>query len=185
MSTPISIRRACSLALTALFLGACSDSLAPAPALDVAVRVSDQQGPFASGDSASATSLVCDVTFEAKAIGREARATWLDATILFYSGASRNPYDSLIVSAQSIRTTFSADTIGVGQIEHTRWFFFVPVPIGIGMNFRYQVDPGGDIKTATAQLACGNQGPTLGALRDGPATTLPYPVRVKAPAYIP
>ena len=178
MSTPISFRRACSLALTVFALAACSEALAPPPILDVAVHVSDQQGPFASGDSTSPGSLVCDVTFEALGAGHHARATWLDASILFYSGANRNPYDSLVVSAKDIRTTFSADTIGVGQIEHTRWFFFVPVPIGIGMNFRYQVDPGGDIKTATAQLACGNQGQVLTSRRPAamPAAMSPYRV---------
>ena len=170
-----------------LALTACSDALAPAPALDVAVRISDQQGPFPSGDSTSAAGLVCDVTFEALGVGQQARATWLDASILFYSGSNQTPYDSLTVSANDIRTTFSADTIGVGQIEHTRWFFFVPVPIGIAMNFRYQVDPGGDIKTATARLGCGNQGLALGSLRAG--TTAPTisrsSIRVNAPAYIP
>jgi len=186
MSTPISFRRACSVALTILALAACSESLAPAPALDVAVRVSDQQGPLASGDSTSPGSLVCDVTFEAQGAGRQARATWLDASILFYAGASRTPYDSLIVSAKDIRTTFSADTIGVGQIEHTRWFFFVPQPIGIGMNFRYEVDPGGDIKTATAQLACGNQGLSLSRSSGTvPPAVSPYRVRVSAPIQIP
>jgi hypothetical protein len=186
MSTPISFRRASAIALTVLALAACSESLAPAPSLDVAVRVSNQEGPFASGDSVSTASLVCDVTFEAQAAGRQARATWLDASILFYAGANSSPYDSLIVSAKDIRTTFSADTIGVGQIEHTRWIFFAPVPIGIAMNFRYQVDPGGDIKTARAQLACGNQGLALTSRRPGTMPPMaPYGVRVNVPAYIP
>lgn len=189
MSTPISIRRVCSVVLTVLALAACSENLAPAPdpVLDVAVRVSEQQGPFASGDSAAPSGLVCDVTFEAQGAGRQARATWLDASILFYSGTSRVPYDSVTVSANDVRTTFSADTIGVGQIEHTRWLFFVPVPIGIAMNFRYQVDPGGDIKTATAQLACGNQGSGLSLSRSGtaPLGVSPYRVRATAPSRIP
>ena len=171
MSTPISFRRACSAALTLLVLAACSENLAPAPRLDVAVHISDQQGPFASGDSTRG--LLCDITFEAQGVGSQAHATWQAATILFYSPPNPTPYDSIIVSANDVRTTFSADTIGVGQVEHTRWLFFVAVPIDIAMNFRYQVDPGGDTKTATSYFSCGTQGATIATRR--PALT---PVRV-------
>lgn len=166
--------------MTLFVLAACSETLAPAPGLDVAVRISDQQGPFASGDSTHG--LLCDVTFEAQGLGNQARATWQAATILFYARPSPTPYDSIIVSANDVRTTFSADTIGVGQVEHTRWLFYVTVPIDIKMSFGYQVDPGGDTKTATSYFSCGNQGATIAARRPTltPARVSPVQVRIKA-----
>ena len=157
MSTPISFRRAFSVALLPLALAACSDALAPAPDLDVALRISDMQGPFPASYPGSTQGALCDITFEAQGVGRGAHATWLDGTILFYADPknARVPYDSAAISANDVRTTFTADTIGAGQVEHTRWLFFVPQPIGLEINFRYVVDPGGEVKTATTYLACG------------------------------
>ena len=180
MSTPMSFARACSVAFTLLVLAACSENLAPAPGLDVAVHISNQQGPFAAGDSTPG--LLCDVTFEAQALGSQARATWQSATVLFYSRPNPAPYDSIIVSASDVRTTFSADTIGVGQVEHTRWMFFTAVPIDIAMNFRYQVDPGGDTKTATSYFSCGAQAATIATRRPGLTPVRVAPVRVRVNA---
>jgi hypothetical protein len=183
MSMPISFRRAYSIALVPLVLAACSDSLAPAPAIDVALRVSDQQGPFPATNPGSAQGLMCDVTFEAQGLGRQARATWLDASVLFYVEGSGAPYDSVLVSANDVRATFSADTIGVGQVEHTRWLFSVPETIDIAMNFRYQVLPGGDVKTAAAHFTCGSEAPVISATRrpgSMPVTVSPLRVRINA-----
>lgn len=178
MSTSISIRQIWPILLAPLVLAACSDALAPAPALDVAVRISDQQGPFPAVNPGSANGMLCDVTFEAQGLGRQAHATWLGASVLFYATNSSVPYDSVIVSANDLRATFSADTIGVGQVEHTRWLFSVAEAINIGMSFRYRVDPGGDIKSATAYLACGGAGPsTATRLPGGMRPPLVSPVR--------
>jgi hypothetical protein len=167
MSTPISFRRACSIAFAPLVLVACSDTVSPAPALDVAVRVSEQLGPFPTTNPSSAQGLLCDVTFEAQGLGRLAHADWLDASVLFYSAPNRSvPFDSVIVSASDVRGTFSADTIGAGQVEHTRWLFDVAATFDIAMNFRYQVVPGGDVKTATAYFTCGDETtPTVSSRR--------------------
>lgn len=181
MSTPISPRPTWLILCAALVLAGCSDSLAPAPALDIALHVSDQQAPVPFSNPASTQGLLCDVTFEAQALGRQAHATWLDASILFYAGSDlRVPYDSTIVSANDVRATFSADTIGAGQVEHTRWLFSVPSAIEISMNFHYRVDPGGDIKTATAYLACGGQDAAAAARRPGkmPPSVSPQRVRI-------
>lgn len=177
---PISFRRAYSIALLPLALAACSDALAPAPILDVALRISDQQGPFPSSNPGSAQGMLCDVTFEAQGLGRQAHATWLDASVLFYAKWNTGvAYDSVLVSANDVRATFSADTIGVGQVEHTRWLFSVPETIDIAMNFRYQVLPGGDVKTATAYFTCG--GDVLAAAARRPAVMLPSvsPLRLR------
>jgi|SRR5690349_183510 hypothetical protein len=176
MSTPISFRRHCWLTLLPLALAACSDALAPAPVLDVALRISDQQAPVAASNPGSAQGLLCDVTFEAQGLGRQAHATWLGATVLFYAEPNRGvPYDSVLVDASDVRANFSADTIGAGQVEHTRWLFSVPETIDIAMNFRYQVDPGGDVKTATSTFTCGATTPVIAARRVGtmPLTVLP------------
>ncbi len=182
MSMPISFRRAYSIALLPLVLAACSDALAPAPAIDVTLRVSDQQGPFPATNLGSAQGLVCDVTFEAHGLGRQARASWLDASVLFYADGAAVPYDSVLVSASDVRATFSADTIGIGEVEHTRWLFSVPEVIGIAMNFRYQVLPGGDVKTATTYFKCGAEAPAIATQRSGrkPVTVSPFRVRINA-----
>jgi hypothetical protein len=182
MSMPISFRRAYSIALVPLVLAACSDALAPAPAIDVALRVSDQRGPFPATNPGSAQGLMCDVTFEAQGLGRQARASWLDASVLFYADGAAVPYDSVLVSAGDVRATFSADTIGVGQVEHTRWLFAVPEVIGIAMNSRYQVLPGGDVKTATTYFRCGGEAPAVAARRPGsmPVAVSPFRVRINA-----
>ena len=180
---PISFRRAYSIALVPLALAGCSDALAPAPVLDVALRISDRQGPFPTTNPGSAQGMLCDVTFEAQGFGRQARATWLDASVLFYAGRNAGvPYDSVLVSANDVRATFSADTIGVGQVEHTRWLFSVPEMIGIGMNFRYQVLPGGDVKTATAFFTCGGDAPAIATRRPSvkPPSVSPLRVRINA-----
>ncbi|HKW46981.1 MAG TPA: hypothetical protein VJN70_06035 [Gemmatimonadaceae bacterium] len=185
MSTPISFRQIWPILLAPLVLAACSDAFAPAPApeLDVAMRISDQQGAVPFANPGSTSGLLCDVTFEAQALGRQARATWLDATVLFYAGSNLTvPFDSIIVSANDVRATFSADTIGVGQVEHTRWLFSVTGALDIAMNFHYRVDPGGDIKTATTYLSCGGDGPDVATRRLGkmPATVSPLRVRINA-----
>lgn len=178
MSTPISPRRALSLALLPLALAACSDALAPAPVLDVALRVSDQQGPFPASNPASAQGMLCDVTFEAKGLGRQAHATWLDASVLFYADPNTGaPYDSVLVSAGDVRANFLADTIGAGQVEHTRWLFSVPQTIDIAINFRYQVDPGGDVKTATTNFRCGNEPVGVAMRRSGMTQITVSPLR--------
>jgi hypothetical protein len=178
MSTPISFRRTFSIALVPLVLAACSDALAPAPAIDVALRVSDQQGPFPATNPGSAQGLMCDVTFEAQGLGHQAHATWLDASVLFYAEGSGVPYDSVLVAASDVRATFSADTIGVGQVEHTRWLFSVPETINIAMNFRYQVLPGGDVKIAATYFRCGNEAPVIATRRPG-SMPLVSPLRVR------
>lgn len=183
MSTPISPRRNCLIVCAALVLAACSETLAPAPGLDVAMHVSDQAAPVPFSNPASTQGLLCDVTFEAQALGRQAHATWLDASILFYAGPNLSvPYDSIIVAANDVRATFSADTIGPGQVEHTRWLFSVSTPIEISMNFHYRVDPGGDIKTATTYIACGGEGVAASSRRPGkmPPTVSPQRVRINA-----
>lgn len=183
MSMPISFPRACSIALVPLVLAACSDALAPAPVLDVALRISDRQGPFPTTNPGSPQGMLCDVTFEAQGLGRQARATWLDASVLFYAvGNAGVAYDSVLVSANAVRATFSADTIGVGQVEHTRWLFSVPETIDIAMNFRYQVLPGGDVKTAIALFRCGGDVPVVATRRPGitPLSVSPLRVRINA-----
>ena len=173
MSMPISFRRVCSIALLPMVFGACSDALSPTPAIDVSLRVSDQQGPLAvTFEGTSAQGLLCDVTFEARGLGRNAHAIWQDGSVLFYTRPNRGiPFDSVLVSANDVRLTFSADTIGPGQIEHTRWLFAIPEAYEIAMSLRYQVDPGGAVKTASAHFTCGRslspsmvQPPPIGAI---------------------
>ena len=179
MSTPISFRRHLWITLLPLALAACSDSLAPAPVLDVALRISDQQGPFPASNPGSAQVMMCDVTFEAQGLGREAHATWLGATVLFYASPNRGvPYDSIVVGASDVRANFSADTIGAGQVEHTRWLFSVPQTIDIAMNFRYQVDPGGDVKTATTSFTCGSESLAMATRRVLTMPVTVFPIRV-------
>lgn len=182
MSTPISFRRALLVGLLPLALAACSDALAPAPVLDVALRVSDLQGPFPADYPGSDQGMLCDMTFEAQGLGQRAHATWLDGTILFYTDPNRGvPYDSVRITASDVRTTFTSDTIGAGQVEHTRWLFVVPQTIDIEMHLRYLVDPGGDIKTARTYSTCGTAAPAVSRSRPVPmpVRVLPAPVQVQ------
>lgn len=185
MSMPISFRRICFTALAPFALSACSDALSPAPAIDVAIRISDRQGPVpVSYQGAADQGILCDITFEAQALGQGAHAIWQDASVLFYALPNRGvAYDSVLVSANDVRTTFASDTIGPGQVQHTRWLFVTPAAIDIAMNFRYRVDPGGDLKTATASFTCGgNEPPAIGTRRPGmtPLAASPRLLRINA-----
>ena len=93
--------------------------------------------------------------------------------MLFYASPNRGvPYDSVTISANDVRATFSADTIGPGQVEHTRWMFATAAVIDIAVSFRYQVDPGGDIKAATTSFTCGGDESPAGK-RERPPKRLP------------
>lgn len=182
---PISFRCVCFSALAPFALAACSDALAPAPAIDVAVSISDRQGPFPVSYQGTDQGMLCDMTFEARALGQRAHANWRDASVLFYTSPNRGvPYDSVIISANDVRATFSADTIAPGQVEHTRWMFATVAVIDIAVSFRYQVDPGGDIKAATTSFTCGgDESPAIGASRAGmsPLAASSRPFRIHAP----
>jgi hypothetical protein len=185
MSMPMSFRGACFIAAIPLALVACSDALSPKPAIDVALRISDQQGPFAVQYQSGPEGMLCDVTFEASALGQRAHAVWQEASVLFYTSPNNGkPYDSVLVSANDVRTTFSADTIAPGQVEHTRWLFATTTVIGIGVNFRYQVDPGGEVKAATSYFTCGGgTGPlAISAARNGMTPSIGSPSRIRIDA---
>jgi hypothetical protein len=169
MSMPISFRSICFRALAPCVLSACSDALSPAPAIDVAVSISDRQAPVPVSYQGANQAMLCDVTFEARALGQRARAIWQDSWVLFYALPNRGvPYDSVLIAANDVRATFAADTIAPGQVEHTRWLFATPVAIDISVSFRYQVDPGGDLKAAMTSFTCGgDESPAIGTRRAG------------------
>ena len=169
MSMPISSRFIILFAVAPLALAGCNDALSPSPAIDVALGISDRQGPFPVTFEGTGPGLLCDVTYEARGLGQGAHAIWGDGSVLFYTVPNRGvPYYRIDISANDVRSTFAADTIGPGQVEHTRWLFATPAVLEIAVNFSYQVDPGGEVKTATSRFTCGGDRPPVATRDSGP-----------------
>jgi len=139
-------------------LAACSDSTAPVPP-DVTVIVSLTQvtAPTISGFPGE-ESIECQISLRATAQG-DGRATWNDATLLFYAGPDRTTaVDSIPISKADIQSSWSSADIGVGETQESGWRVSAGIPFGAALVYRYKV-PSGEVRSTRITFTCGPEIP--------------------------
>ncbi len=145
------VTRAFLVLATALAFAACKDATAP-DNTTVAVTVVRMGQPQVYGTAPGELVIQCDVDLRATATGR---ATWLDATLLFYVGTDRTtPIDSARIAASEIQDAWGAPDIESGVPQDASWRFTAGIPFGASIIHHYRTS-GGQVRSAAAQFTCG------------------------------
>jgi hypothetical protein len=146
-------RRHIITAALAIALSACRDGTAPDPGVDIAISVSEFNGPTLSED-ADGPVITCDIGLRAVASGKGS-ATWLDATFKVYLGADRTtPVDSAVFSDSEIREAWGGDAIAAGETRQSQWTLAAPIPLSATLEFRYQPSIGHNVKSTKVSFSC-------------------------------
>ena len=163
-----------ALGAAAALAAACGgDSTGPAPDVTVAITVTQLTGPNISDVGAGQQRVECDINLSASATGA-ARATWRDATLLFYAGPARaTPVDSTLIPMTEIQSSWGASDIGPGDTQQSGWRISAAIPFGAALVYRYQ-PPKGGVRSTRVTFTCGPemanpQPPTITGLSVQPA----------------
>jgi hypothetical protein len=144
-------------ALLLVTLSACGDETAPRPPVDVALNVSEFQGPLIGAGGTGDPTLRCEFTLTASARGR-GTATWHEATFRTYVGKDRStPVDSVTLAAADVRSAWGGDAIPAGETRRSRWFTESGIPFAGELEFRYEA--GGRTGSTKTRFNCGPEVP--------------------------
>ena len=146
-------RRAASLALAAALSAAACSGDATGPGILVSVRVTGTHGPIITDDTPGENRIECSFDLEAAAIG-PGHATWHDALVRFALLGQPEPFDSSVINAAEIRSSWGGDSITAGAKQQSQWSVWASIPFTAVIEFRYR--PYGGSTTSTAvELSCG------------------------------
>ncbi len=176
MTGPRPARVMSVLGAAAALAAACGgDSTGPAPDVTVTITVTQLTGPDISDLGAGQQRVQCGIALSASATGSgTARATWRDATLLFYAGPARaTPVDSALIPMSEIQTSWGASDIGPGDTQQSGWRISAAIPFGAALVYRYQ-PPTGGVRSTSVTFTCGPeianpQPPTISGLSVQPA----------------
>ena len=140
----------------------CSDSTSPESDVTVTVSVTQLNGPSVLDLGAGEQRVECELDLRASASGA-ARATWGDATVLFYFGKDRrSPIDSTVLQATDIQNAWGSPDIGPGETQQSAWRFSAAIPFGAAFVYRYQPEAeGGGVRSTRVAFTCGPEIPLL------------------------
>jgi hypothetical protein len=140
-------------------VSACShDSTGPASDVTVTISITQLTGPDISDQGAGDQRVECTVNLNAFATG-SARATWRDATLLFYAGPDRSaPVDSILIPAAEVQDAWGAADIGSGAAQQSLWRISAGIPFGAVLAYRYKT-PAGDVRSTRVSFTCGPEVP--------------------------
>jgi hypothetical protein len=143
-----------------LAAAACGDSTGPESNVTVTVSLTQLNGPSVLDLGAGEQRVECELDLRASASGA-ARATWRDATVMFYAGKDRRtPIDSAVVPATDIQDAWGSPDIGPGETQQSAWRFSAGIPFGIAFVYRYQPE-GGGVRSTRVAFTCGPEIPFL------------------------
>jgi hypothetical protein len=156
--------------------GCGNDATGPGLQLTVAITVTQLDGPNVSDVNPTEQRVQCGVHLRAVATG-EGRATWLEATLLFYGGPDRGTaLDSIAIPQTDIQQSWGKTDIGAGETQESGWSISASIPFGGALVYRYQ-PPSGGVRSTQVAFNCGPDipvsppAPTLSSVTVEPSGT--------------
>lgn len=157
-------------ALGVALVTACNDTTGPRPSVSVSVLT--QATPSYAADSDGQQLILCEVTLQAHNGGQE-DASWMDATFAFYPvNDSQTPFAIDTIPADTIHSSWGAESIGIGQNsdETARWDVIADIPFTLKMRFAYGWAKG-SVAFSEVSVSCkpptpAGPPPTITTLRD-------------------
>ncbi len=168
MRLKLTALRHAATALGIALIAACNDATGPRPSVTVAVLT--QGAPAYTADSAGQQLILCEVALQARNGGQES-AGWMDATFAFYAiNDSRTPFAIDTIPADTIRSSWGADSIGRNSDETARWVVIGDIPFTLKMRFAYGWAKG-SVASSEVSVSCKpptppGPPPTITTLRD-------------------
>jgi hypothetical protein len=138
----------------ALALSACNDTAGPEPAVTITLNLTQLNGPDVFETAPGEFTIECVPELSASATGL-GRATWLDATLLFYAGPDRETaLDSVVLQSDDIQGSWGHADIGPGETQQSTWRLSASIPFGATFVYRYR-QASGAVDTAQVGFSCG------------------------------
>lgn len=120
----------------------------------VQISVASLGAPVYSVGSGGIAVITCDVGLRAKVRG-PGSVTWLGATFRWYPGTTgTTPFDSAVVSAGNIQSTWGGVITPAGDTATAAWYFSATIPFNAELEYRYRPTGSNTVAASTVRFAC-------------------------------